>query len=98
MNIKPIGNKVLIEVEDTEKTTQSGLIISVGQEDKKREYGTILAIGEGKDEKGQNLRDFGVKEGDRVLFNKYGGEFIDDLDNNTQYRVVKFSDVFAVIE
>lgn len=71
MGLKPLGDRVLIKVEETENALPSGLVIPDTAKEKPQE-GTVLAAGPGAYHEGQRIP-LDVKEGDRVIFSKYGG-------------------------
>ena len=97
MNIKPLGNKAVILLSKTE-TSKSGIVISTSQETEES-MGKIIAIGGGFDCVDGNISDLGLKIGDIVLLNKYGGEGVKDPENNEiEYSVVAGKDILAVIE
>lgn len=71
MSLRPLGDRVLIKVEDTEEALPSGLVIPDTAKEKSQE-GSVLAVGPGAYQDGQRIP-LDVKEGDRVVFSKYGG-------------------------
>ena len=71
MGLKPLGDRVLLKVEETENALPSGLVIPDTAKEKPQE-GTVLAVGPGAYHEGQRIP-LDVKEGDRVIFSKYGG-------------------------
>jgi chaperonin GroES len=71
MGLKPLGDRVLIRVEETENALPSGLVIPDTAKEKPQE-GKVLAVGPGAYHEGQRIP-LDVKEGDRVIFSKYGG-------------------------
>ena len=86
MTVKPLGDRVLIKVEEAETKTASGLYIpDTAQE--KTQTGNVVAIGD--DEV------ITVKVGDKVMYDKYAGTTvkIDDVD----HLLVSASDVLAVV-
>lgn len=90
MKIKPLDDRVLVEpLEEIESRTSSGIIIPDTAKEKPR-IGIVIAVGTDED-----LREK-VKEGDKILFAKYGGEEIEV--NGKEYRIVSRSDILAVIE
>ncbi|HEX6122359.1 MAG TPA: co-chaperone GroES [Ktedonobacterales bacterium] len=93
--LRPVGDRVVVKPAQREEVTRSGIVIPDTAKEKPQE-GTIIAVGSGK------LLDSGervaleVKEGDRVLFAKYGGtEF--KLDGE-DLLVLRESDILAIIE
>ena len=94
MNLKPLGDRVVIKPSPKEEVTKSGLVIPDTAKEKPQE-GTILAIGPGKmDEDGKRLP-MDVKKGDKVLYAKYAGTEI-KLEGE-EYLIVKESDILAIV-
>lgn len=90
MKIKPLDDRVLVEpLEEAESRTKSGIIIPDTAKEKPR-IGIVIAVGTDED---LQLK---VKEGDKILFAKYGGEEIEM--NGKEYRIISRSDILAVIE
>lgn len=71
MKLKPLADRVLVRAEDTEESLPSGLVIPDTAKEKPQE-GTVLAVGPGAYSEGKRIA-LDVKEGDRVIFSKYGG-------------------------
>ena len=90
MNIKPIGERVLIKPIKKEEKTKSGILLSSksSNTDTKNEA-EVVALG-----KGEKLE--GIKVGDKVIFNKFSGNEIEDGD--IKYLIVNADDILAVIE
>jgi chaperonin GroES len=95
MNIKPLSNHVFIEPLADEKTTKSGIVIPDTADREKPIKGKVFAVGPGKlNEKGERAL-MSVKEGDVVLFKKYGPDEI-EVDGK-KYLVGDEDDILAVI-
>jgi chaperonin GroES len=96
INIKPLGGYVLVEaMEEAAEQTLGGIVIPDSAKEKPQEY-KVLALGTGgKDDKGNDIV-FYVKEGDTVLTTKYGGTDVKVSGN--EYKLVKQSDILAIIE
>jgi chaperonin GroES len=93
-NIRPIGDRVVVEPAAREETTKSGIVIPDTAKEKPQE-GVVIAVGNGRLLESGDRSPLDVHEGDRVLFAKYGGtEF--KLDGK-EYLVLKESDILAVI-
>lgn len=89
MNIKPLGDRVLVEPTAAEEVTMGGIIIPDSAKEKPLR-GKVLAVGNGtKDE------DMVLKAGDEVLYGKYAGTEIEF--ENKKYIIMRQSDVLAVI-
>jgi chaperonin GroES len=97
MNIHPLGNRLVVKLTKIKNTSASGFILS-SEEKNEQAIGEVIAIGggQGTDE---NIKDLGLKVGDVVLFGKYGGEEIaDETDENIVYKILKSTDVVAIIK
>jgi chaperonin GroES len=92
--VTPLGDRVLIQPEDRETTTASGLVLPDTAKEKPQE-GTVRAVGAGRvNEEGVTVP-LEVKEGDKVLYAKYAGTEVrlDDED----FLIVSERDVLAII-
>src|SRR5439155_7594980 len=69
--IKPLEDRIVVQPLEAEQTTASGLVIPDTAKEKPQE-GVVLAVGPGAYHDGQRIP-LDVKEGDRVVFSKYGG-------------------------
>ena len=95
INVKPLGDRVLVEPAEEKETKKGGIIIPDSAKEKPTE-GIIVSVGTGKtDDNGKKIP-FEVKKGDRVLVSKYGGTEI-KLDGK-EYKILNSDDVLAVIE
>ena len=72
-NIKPLEDRIIVRADEGEETTVSGIVIPDTAKEKPQQ-GTVLAVGPGKrsDTSGE-LIPLDVKEGDKVIYSKYGG-------------------------
>jgi len=94
MNIKPLGERVVIKVLESEEKTKSGIVLPDTAKEKPQ-MGQVLAVGAGKTlDNGEKVA-LEVKEGDHVLFAKYAGTEV-KLDGE-EYMVLKESDILAVV-
>src|SRR3954464_5686281 len=72
MNLKPLGDRLIVEVLEEEETTVSGIVLPDTAKEKPQR-GRILAVGPGpRDEDGKYVP-MDVEDGDEVIFSKYGG-------------------------
>jgi len=95
INVKPLGDRVLVEPAEEKEVKKGGIIIPDTAKEKPTE-GVIIALGTGKtDDNGKKIP-FEVKKGDRVLVSKYGGTEI-KLDGK-DYKIMSSDDILAVIE
>jgi chaperonin GroES len=95
MNIKPLGERVVIKMLESEETTKSGIVLP-GSAKEKPQVAEIVAVGPGgRDDKGKEIK-MEVKVGDKVLISKYSGTEV-KIDN-TEYTILKQSDILAIVE
>ena len=95
MNLKPLGDRLIVKAIEEEETTASGIVLPDTAKEKPQK-GKVIAVGDGAwDEDGEKRRPLDVAEGDEVLYSKYGGTEIkvdgDDL------LVLRESDVLAKV-
>jgi chaperonin GroES len=95
MKIRPLNDRLLVKRLEEEAKTSGGIIIPDSAKEKPAE-GEIIAVGPGKtNDKGERVA-LQVKEGDRVLFSKYGGTDV-KLDGE-DYLIMREDDILGVIE
>ncbi|KAB7756690.1 chaperonin [Mycolicibacterium phlei DSM 43239 = CCUG 21000] len=95
VNIKPLEDKILVQANEAETTTASGLVIPDTAKEKPQE-GTVVAVGPGRwDEDGEKRIPLDVAEGDTVIYSKYGGTEI--KYNGEEYLILSARDVLAVV-
>ena len=94
MNLKPLGDRVIIKQDEAEEKTSSGLYIA-GDAKEKPQTGTIIAVGEGKMDKDGKLIPMPVKVGDKVIYGKYGGTEI--TVDGEDVLILRADDLYAVI-
>jgi len=96
MNLKPFGDRVVVEPLEQEEKTASGIILPETAKEKPQE-GTILAVGAGKfDDAGEKRLPMDVKVGDTVLFAKYAGTEVKVDDKKV--LILRESDIMAIVE
>ena len=93
MNLKPLGDRVIIKQDEAEETTAFGLYLATEAKEKPQ-TGTVLAVGEGKLDKDGKLIPVPVKEGDKVLYGKYGGTEI--TVDGEDVMILRADDLYAV--
>jgi chaperonin GroES len=95
LNVKPLGDRVLVEPVEEKEVKKGGIIIPDSAKEKPTE-GIVRALGTGKtDENGKKLP-FEVKVGDRVLVSKYGGTEI--KIESKEYKLMGADDLLAILE
>ncbi|MCL1632859.1 co-chaperone GroES [Sporolactobacillus sp. CPB3-1] len=93
--LKPLGDRIVIEPQEKEEKTASGIVLPDSAKEKPQE-GRVVAVGAGKvSDKGERIA-LDVKEGEKVIFSKYAGTEV-KYDGKT-YLVVRQDDILAVID
>jgi chaperonin GroES len=93
--IRPLEDRILVQANEAETTTASGLVIPDTAKEKPQE-GKVLAVGPGRfDDKGNRIP-LDVSVGDTVIYSKYGGTEV--KYEGEEYLVLSARDVLAVIE
>ena len=96
MNLKPLGDRVIVKAAEAETTTKSGLILADNAKEKPTR-GTVVAVGTGKwDEDGEKRIALDVKVGDTVVYSKYGATEI-KVDGE-EFLILRNDDIYAVVE
>ena len=95
MNLKPLGDRLLVEPIEQEDTTASGIILPETAKEKPQK-GTVLAAGPGRRDDDGDRIEMDVAEGDTVLYAKYAGTEIKLEDK--KYLIIKETDVLAIVE
>jgi chaperonin GroES len=96
MKIKPLSNHILIEPIKEEEKTKTGILLPDTAEKEKPEQGKVIAVGPGRKTAAGKVIPLDVKEGDKVLFTKYGPNEIKVDDK--EYLIAKEEDVLAILE
>ncbi len=96
MSLKPLDDRIVVQPNEAEQTTASGLVIPDTAKEKPQQ-GKVLAVGPGKRaENSGELIPLGIEVGQTVLYSKYGGTEItidgDDL------LILSSRDVLAIVE
>jgi chaperonin GroES len=95
MKLKPLHDRVVVQMLDAETKTASGIFIpDVAQEKPTR--GRVLSVGAGRTLENGTVISLHVKTGDEVLFGKYAGQVV-KVDGE-ELTVLKEEDIFAVVE
>ena len=94
MTLKPLADRVVIKMVESEETTKSGIILT-GSAKEKPQVAEIIAVGPGGVVDGKEIK-MEVKVGDRVITSKYSGTEV-KVDGN-EYTTVRQSDILAICE
>ncbi|HPY89150.1 MAG TPA: co-chaperone GroES [Lentisphaeria bacterium] len=95
MNIKPLGDRVLVEAIELQEVIKGGIVIPDSAKEKPQEA-KVVAVGPGKRDDNGKLIPMDVKVGDTVLTSKYGGTEI-KIDDK-EYKILNASDILAIVE
>lgn len=91
MNLKPLGDRVIVKPLPKEETTKSGIILPETANRESRMEGEILALGNG-----EKVTKLGLSVGQKVVFSEYGGSEI-KIDGQ-DYKILNHDDLLAVLE
>ena len=89
INVRPLGENVLIQPTKPEKKTATGIYLPDTASEERRQEGKVIALGTSKD--------IAVKKGERVVFKRYGSSEEIDVAGEA-YMLVNYKDILAVIE
>ena len=96
MNIKPLGDRIIVKPLEAEEKTKGGIILPDTAKEKPQE-GKVVAVGKGKVLENGQLQAMELKEGDRVLYGKYSGSEITTKDGQ-ELLIMREDDVLAIIK
>ena len=94
VTIKPLEDRILVEPQDAEQVTKSGLVIPDTAKEKPQE-GEVVAIGPGRVDDNGNRVPLDVSVGDKVIYSKYGGTEVKYAGD--EFLVLSARDVLAVV-
>jgi chaperonin GroES len=93
--LKPLEDRVVVQAAEAEETTASGLVIPDTAKEKPQQ-GTVIAVGPGRiSDQGERIP-LDVKEGDTVVYSKYGGTEL-KLEGE-EYLILSARDILAIVE
>jgi len=93
-NIRPLGDKVVVQVVEAEAKSAGGIILPDSAKKKPTE-GKIIAVGNGRVLDNGKRNELSVKVGDRVLFSKYGGNEV-TIDGE-EYTILDEDQIYAIV-
>ena len=96
MDIKPLGDRIVVQPLEAEEVTKGGIILPDTAKEKPHE-GKIIAVGRGKVADNGQIQPLELKVGDRVLYGKYSGNEIKTKDGK-DYLIMREEDVLAIIK
>lgn len=92
MSLKPLGDRVVVEVVEEDVVTASGIVLPDSAKEKPQR-GKVIAVGSGRWENGTRI-EVEVKVGDEVLYSKYGGTEV--KVEGEELLILRESDILAV--
>jgi chaperonin GroES len=92
--IRPLGDKVVVKVTTSEERTAGGIVLPDAAREKPQQ-GSVIAVGPGRLLESGERATMAVKEGDTVIFSKYGGNEI-KLDGQ-EYLILDQDSIYAVV-
>jgi chaperonin GroES len=94
MDLKPLGDRLIVEPLEEEETTVSGIVLPDTAKEKPQR-GRVLAVGPGPRDEDGNYIKMELEEGDEIIYSKYGGT---DIKLGTdEYLILRESDVLAKV-
>ena len=94
MNIRPLGDRVVVKALDAEEKTKGGIILPDSAKEK-QQRGKVLAVGNGRILDNGTRVPLDVREGDTVIYSKYGGTEV--KIEGEAYLIVTERDILGVI-
>ena len=94
MNMKPLGDRVVIKRLEAEEKTKSGIVLTASAKEQPQ-MAEVIAVGPGGVVDGKEIK-MEVKEGDKVIFSKYAGTEI--KYDGVEYIILSQKDILAVVQ
>jgi len=94
MNIKPIGDRIVVKPLEAEEITKGGIILPDSAKEKPQK-GKVVAIGAGRILDNGTRVPVEVKEGDTIIYSKYGGTEV--KFDGEEYLIVNERDILAIL-
>jgi len=94
MQLRPLGDRVILKQLEAEETTKSGIVLP-GTAKEKPQQAEVVAVGPGGIVDGKEIK-MEVKVGDKVIYSKYAGS--EAKLNEEEFIIVKQNDILAVVE
>jgi chaperonin GroES len=95
MSLRPLHDRIIVERQEQETKTASGIVLPDAAAEKP-DMGTVIAVGNGKILEDGKVRPLDVKVGDTILFGKYSGQTV-KVDGK-EVLVMREDDVMAVVQ
>ncbi len=95
MDIKPLGDRIVVKALEAEEVSKGGIVLPDSAKEKPQE-GKVLAVGQGKRSDAGDVQPLEIKVGNRVLYGKYSGTEISTKEGD-DLLIMREDDVFAVV-
>ena len=95
MDIKPLGDRIIVKALEAEEKTKGGIVLPDTAKEKPQE-GEVVAVGKGRRLEDGKVQALEVKVGNRILYGKYSGTEIATKDGS-EYLIMKEEDVLAIV-
>src|SRR3989338_7523813 len=95
MNIKPLGDRVIVKPLEAQEKTKGGIVLPDTAKEKPQE-GKIIAVGKGNYLENGQLQPLEVKAGDHILYGKYSGSEISTKEGE-ELLIMREEDILAII-
>ena len=92
--IKPLSDRVLIKMKESEETTKSGIILATNEQEKPQ-IAEVIEVGQGKMIDGKR-EEMTVKKGDNVVISKYSGTEV--KYEGEEYIILREEDILAIVD
>lgn len=96
LNLKPLGDRVVVEREEAQERTAGGIVLPDTAKDKPQQ-GKVVAVGDGRLTKDGKRRELQVKVGDTIIFTSYAGDEF-KLNGDKKVLLMREDDILAVVE
>lgn len=96
MNIKPLGDRVVVKQLKKEEVTSSGIVLPDTIDKEKKSEAEVIAVGPGKMLESGQLAPMHVSPGQIVLIKSWGGDEVEV--NKEEYKIVSQEDILAIVE
>lgn len=95
MNVRPLGNRVLVR-RSTVKSTKGGILLPDTAQEKPKE-GEVLAVGPGKTNDRGETEPMHVAVGDRVIFGSYAGTEVKGMSDEKEYLLLAEDEILGIV-
>jgi len=95
MQIKPLGDHVLVKQIEKEEVTASGIVLPDTVDKEKKAEGEVIAVGPGKMLESGQRSQMEVQVGNKILFKKWGGDEVEVGDE--EYKIISHDDILAIV-